>query len=76
MIITYYIHVYFFYSNAVLKQTINDQNKESSEMPERHWNEYWELMQAHLKEQEDKLKGLMQAQQKLQMKELESIFKM
>ena len=58
-----------------MKQTINDQNKESSEMPERHWNEYWQLMQAHLKEQEAKLKALMQAQQELQMKELEYMFK-
>ena len=44
-------------------------------MLERHRKENWQLTQAHLKEQEDKLKVLMQAQQELQMKELEYIFK-
>ena len=61
--------------DLVEKQIFNDQTKELSEMSERHWNEYWQLMQAHLKEQEAKLKVLMQAQQELQMKELEYIFK-
>ena len=71
----------FFYRNndvvddPVVKQIINDQTKQWSEMLERHRKENWQLTQAHLKEQEDKLKVLMQAQQELQMKELEYIFK-
>ena len=73
--------VYIFYRNndvvddPVVKQIINDQTKQWSEMLERHRKENWQLTQAHLKEQEDKLKVLMQAQQELQMKELEYIFK-
>merc|ERR1711881_206254 len=44
-------------------------------MVERHRKENWELMRNHLQSQEDLLKELMQAQQQVQMKELESLFK-
>lgn len=57
-----------------MKQVVVEQTKQWSDMIERHRKENWELMRAHLQVQEDVLKKLMQSQQQLQIKELETFF--
>ena len=61
-------------NDPAVKQVVVEQTRQWSDMIERHRKENWELMRTHLQAQEDVLKKLMQAQQQMQIKELENIF--
>ena len=61
-------------NDPAVKQVVVEQTKQWSDMIERHRKENWELMRTHLQAQEDVLKKLMQAQQQMQIKELENLF--
>lgn len=59
-------------SDPAVRQMVQDQTKEWTEMMERHRKEEWEILKAHLTAQEDILKKMMEVSQAIQMKQLEA----
>ena len=56
-----------------IKGLVNEQMRQWSEMMEKHRKEEWTLLKTHIKSQEDILKKLMENEQALNMKKLDTM---